>query len=173
METVSEIYHHLIYQHIILVSSIVTDRMKPISIISFRDHVQQMHSEQDRGFESEYQVLNSYHKQIYDILTATIFWLSVPGVKTHSFPWCCKATFQQNEEPVCQHLPMYVFDLLYVVNMHACPCFHCKLNHTLCLTATAYDDIIFFAYRIFILMKTYYINLQFTILRLHNSLLPL
>ena len=102
-----------------------------------------------------------------------LFLLSVPGIRTHSFPWCCKATFQQNEEPVCQHLPMYVFDLLYVVNMHACPCFHCKLNHTLCLTATAYDDIIFFAYRIFILMKTYYINLQFTILRLHNSLLPL
>ena len=58
--------------HFSFVSSIVTDRMKPISIISFRDHVQQMHSEQDRGFESEYQVLNSYHKQIYDILTATI-----------------------------------------------------------------------------------------------------
>ena len=48
-----------------------------------------------------------------------LFLLSVSGIKTHSFPWSVKATFQQNEEPVYQHLPMYVFDLLYVVNMHA------------------------------------------------------
>ena len=36
--------------------STVTDRMKPISVTSFRDHVQQMHAERDRGFEIEYQV---------------------------------------------------------------------------------------------------------------------
>ena len=48
-----------------------------------------------------------------------LFLLSVSGIRSRSFPWSVKATFQQNEEPVYQHLPMYVFDLLYVVQMHA------------------------------------------------------
>lgn len=30
--------------------------MKPISVVSFRDHVWKMHSDRDKGFESEYQV---------------------------------------------------------------------------------------------------------------------
>ena len=48
-----------------------------------------------------------------------LFLLSVPGIRSRSFPWSVKATFQQNEEPVCQHLPMYVFGLLCDVQMHA------------------------------------------------------
>ena len=35
----------------------VADRMKPISVDSFRDHVNKMHIERDKGFEAEYQVL--------------------------------------------------------------------------------------------------------------------
>ena len=34
----------------------VADRMKPISVDSFRDHVNKMHEERDKGFEVEYQV---------------------------------------------------------------------------------------------------------------------
>ena len=48
--------------------STVTDRMKPISVISFRDHVQQMHAERDRGFEIEYQVQTcTANKIIHDL----------------------------------------------------------------------------------------------------------
>ena len=48
--------------------STVTDRMKPISVTSFRDHVQQMHAERDRGFEIEYQVQTcTANKIIYDL----------------------------------------------------------------------------------------------------------
>ena len=41
----------------------VADRMKPISVDSFRDHVNKMHEERDKGFEAEYQVTPSpsYH----------------------------------------------------------------------------------------------------------------
>ncbi len=34
----------------------VLDRLKPISVISFRDHVQTMHIERDKPFEAEYEV---------------------------------------------------------------------------------------------------------------------
>ena len=35
---------------------LVADRLKPISVDSFRDHVNKMHEERDKGFEAEYQV---------------------------------------------------------------------------------------------------------------------
>ena len=35
----------------------VAERMKPISVESFRDHVNEMHEERDKGFETEYQVM--------------------------------------------------------------------------------------------------------------------
>ena len=34
----------------------VGDRTRPISIASFRDHVQKMHLERNKGFEQEYKV---------------------------------------------------------------------------------------------------------------------
>lgn len=34
----------------------VLDRMKPVSLSSFRDHVASMHEDRDKGFETEYQV---------------------------------------------------------------------------------------------------------------------
>ena len=34
----------------------VMDRMKPVSLESFRDHVTAKHDERDKGFEAEYQV---------------------------------------------------------------------------------------------------------------------
>ena len=47
---------HSILKYFSFPHSTVTDRMKPISVTSFRDHVQQMHAERDRGFEIEYKV---------------------------------------------------------------------------------------------------------------------
>ena len=119
------------------VSSIVTDRMKPISIISFRDHVQQMHSEQDRGFESEYQVVNSYHKQIYDILTAKLCFYFQSLGSDHVAPHdAAKLPFNRMKNRFANIFPcMYLISCICCSN--ACPCFHCKFNHTLCLTPTA------------------------------------
>ncbi|CAI8024474.1 Receptor-type tyrosine-protein phosphatase alpha [Geodia barretti] len=39
--------------------TVVADRLKPISVDSFRDHVNKMHEERDKGFEAEYQSLGS------------------------------------------------------------------------------------------------------------------
>ena len=39
-----------------IVMMTVMDRMKPVSLESFRDHVVSKHNERDKGFESEYQV---------------------------------------------------------------------------------------------------------------------
>ena len=38
--------------------------MKPISIDSFRDHVNEMHVERDKGFEVEYQVRSVDHPPV-------------------------------------------------------------------------------------------------------------
>ena len=35
---------------------VVLDRMKPVSVEFFRDHVANKHSERDKAFEAEYQV---------------------------------------------------------------------------------------------------------------------
>ena len=35
---------------------VVIDRMKPVSLESFRDHVMDKHNHRDKGFETEYQV---------------------------------------------------------------------------------------------------------------------
>ena len=39
----------------------VADRMNPITVDSFRDHVNMMHDERDKGFEAEYQVTHQLH----------------------------------------------------------------------------------------------------------------
>ena len=46
--------------------STVTDQMKPLSIICFNDHVEQMHAKEDRDFEIEYQV-QSFIADSYDL----------------------------------------------------------------------------------------------------------
>ena len=71
----------------------VTDRMKPISIISFRDHVQQMHSEGDRGFESEYQV------QQFIPHTCTDLWLT----KVFLIATICFCVQSLGSEPTASH----------------------------------------------------------------------
>ena len=38
------------------VTAAVMDRMKPVSLASFRDHVASRHEDRDKGFETEYQV---------------------------------------------------------------------------------------------------------------------
>ena len=35
---------------------VVIDRMKPVALESFRDHVAEKHDDRDKGFETEYQV---------------------------------------------------------------------------------------------------------------------
>ena len=35
---------------------VVLERMKPIAVASFHEHVQQMHVDSDKGFETEYKV---------------------------------------------------------------------------------------------------------------------
>ena len=36
----------------------VLDRMQPVALTGFKDHVQKMHSERDKDFEAEYQVFD-------------------------------------------------------------------------------------------------------------------
>ena len=44
-----------------IVMMTVMDRMKPVSLESFRDHVVSKHNERDKGFESEYQVCTYWY----------------------------------------------------------------------------------------------------------------
>jgi len=93
--------------------------MVPISITSFRSHVEEMHSERDRRFEAEYQVCINLPTmmtecKVYDVCLFTL----VSGIGTHSCSWCGQATIQPTKEPICKHLPMYG----YVVWLLHCSC---------------------------------------------------
>ena len=48
----------------VCVVTAVLDRMKPVSLSSFRDHVASMHEDRDKGFETEYQV-RSGRKEVH------------------------------------------------------------------------------------------------------------
>lgn len=42
----------------LIVITLALDRLKPVALESFRDHVSSKHDERDKGFETEYQVMN-------------------------------------------------------------------------------------------------------------------
>ena len=50
----------------------VADRMKPITVDSFRDHVNNMHDERDKGFEAEYQVTHQLHSHSVSTLCVCV-----------------------------------------------------------------------------------------------------
>ena len=50
-----------------LLHCIVLERMKPIAVASFHEHVQKMHVDSDKGFESEYKV-SSYSAVSYSVI---------------------------------------------------------------------------------------------------------
>ena len=74
--------HHYTPNYISLVSLLcvcvchvtVTDRLKPISVDSFRDHVNKMHEERDKGFEAEYQVIphSSLPAHVYECVVCVL-----------------------------------------------------------------------------------------------------
>ena len=63
----NECSHFSIVFHVLCFSACaVLDRMKPVSMTSFRDHVATKHEDRDKGFESEYQVWNYRDLAIMD-----------------------------------------------------------------------------------------------------------
>ena len=57
----------------------VMDRIKPVAVESFRDHVAQKHNERDKGFESEYQVSRGKGCGLADLNTAVVMFV-VSGI---------------------------------------------------------------------------------------------
>ena len=54
------------------------DRMKPVAMESFRDHVAQKHNERDKGFETEYQVRRRHCTASHTVTDLSVS--VVPGV---------------------------------------------------------------------------------------------
>ena len=64
--------------------SAVGDRTRPISITSFRDHVQTMHMERNKGFEQEYKVGVSLMCNSTNIAFTLVVHLSIQSLKQQS-----------------------------------------------------------------------------------------
>ena len=103
--------------------------MKPISVTSFRDHVQQMHAERDRGFEIEYQVWT------WALCTSDKNWL-VQNIYYFLF------SFQSlGSDPVASHeIAKLPFNRVKNRFANIFPCKHFSL---LCNTQSKFGEVVF------------------------------
>ena len=65
----------------------VLDRLKPISLSSFRSHVQNMHDDRAKGFEAEYQV--SYSCMLYAVCCTILPCYAVCCTVLPCYAVCC------------------------------------------------------------------------------------